>query len=415
MSVTWWILDIFLVLVLIAHAVHGYRRGFVLTLIETVGFVAGAAVALMLVPGRIDQVTPEHLPSLRPVLVAVAVLVLATVGQFLAVRISRPLFRRRRPSPARHVDRVLGAVVTTSVAVLVLWFVAGMLQLVAPPWVKDPITQSRVLQAVDGVMPRSSERVLGQLIAKLNDYGFPRAVIAAEDEPRAPVAPGDAALTQRAAIQAVRPSVVRVDATALRCGSKARELEGSGWVASPGVVVTNAHVVAGAETIEVRTGYARSERRMRARVIAFDPQRDVAVLYASSLTAPALRMGGVLNAGDSAVVAGYPERGPYHLDAARVRRTFTARGLDIYNSGEVEREVYALRASIQRGNSGGPLLAADGSVVGLVFARSPNDDATAYALTLDEVRPVLDSAHIGRSVGTGGQCAAMAPAAATAR
>ncbi len=395
-------LDVILLLILVAHGIYGYRRGFVLTLTETVGFLAGAGLALALLPSRIDQFIPDRIATLRPVVVVAAVLIMATVGQFLAVRLTRPLFRVPRASPARQVDRTLGAILTMGVAALVVWFVAGLIQTATPTWMKTTIAESRVLRAVDTVMPSSSDRVLAQVVMTLHDYGFPRAFSGLAPEPITPVDPGDPALATSSAVKAAQRSVVRVDASALRCGGKDRTFEGTGWVAREHMVVTNAHVVAGAENVTVMT----SKGRKRATVIAFDPQRDLAVLYVRGLDARPLRQGEQLQKGASAVVAGYPMNGPYRLAAARVRGTMRARGLDIYSAGQVEREIYSLRASINPGNSGGPLLTSDGSVAGVVFARSPEDPSTAYALTLDELRPVLEGARLNQAVGTGGQCAA---------
>lgn len=397
-----WLLDVILLVVLVAHGVHGYRRGFLLTVTETIGFLAGAGAALVLLPSRVEQLVPSNVAVLRPVVVVAAVLVLATIGQFLAVRLGRPFLAARHPSPLRTLDRVLGGVVTTAVAALVVWFVAGLIQTAAPTWMKTTIAHSKVLQTVDQVMPSTSDRLLAKVITALNDHGFPRAFTGLVEEPIMPVDPGDPRLVKANAVVAARQSVLRVDASALRCGGRDRTFEGTGWVAADHVVVTNAHVVAGAENVSVRTANGSK----RAAVIAFDPQRDLAVLYVRELEAPPLRRGEELRSGTSAVVAGYPMNGPYRLDAARVRGILRARGFDIYSSGQVEREIYSLRASIKPGNSGGPLLDAAGNVVGVVFARSLDDESTAYALTLDELRPVLDGAKVGQPVGTGTQCAA---------
>jgi S1-C subfamily serine protease len=394
-------LDVILLLILAGHALHGYRRGFLLTVTETVGFLAGAGLAVTMLPSRIEQFTPDTMAPFRPVLVVVAVLVLATVGQFLAVRITRPVLGGRQPGPLRHIDRALGGVVTTGVAALVVWFVAGLIQTASPTWMKATIAQSRVLQAVDSVMPSTSDRVLAQVIMTLTDYGFPRAFAGLAQEPITPVDPPDTRVATSAGVAAAKASIVRVDASALRCAGRDRTFEGTGWVAAERTVVTNAHVVAGAENVTVRT----SRGKKRATVIAFDPVRDLAVLYVRDLDVPMLRQGTPLRPGASAVVAGFPLNGPYRLDAARVRGIITARGLDIYSTGQVERQIYSLRASIHPGNSGGPLLDGSGKVVGVVFARSVEDSATAYALTLDELRPVLESARPGQAVGTGGQCA----------
>lgn len=167
--------------------------------------------------------------------------------------------------------------------------------------------------------------------------------------------------------------------------------------------MTNAHVVAGAEQVTLTHG----RQRVRAEVVAFDPDRDLAVLSASLPdTARPLALADDLSHGDSAVVAGYPGGGPYQVQSARVRGEVTARGDDIYGRTGVTRQLYALRVTVHPGNSGGPLLRPDGQVAGVIFARSMDDTQTAYALRNSELAPVLDQAHAtSMPVGTG-RCAA---------
>jgi S1-C subfamily serine protease len=138
-------------------------------------------------------------------------------------------------------------------------------------------------------------------------------------------------------------------------------------------------------------------------VVVFDPRRDLAVLSVPGLPAPSSRQGTSLQRSAGAVVAGFPLNGPFRLDSARVRDVITATGADIYGTPGVVRQVYSLYARVQPGNSGGPLLNSTGAVVGIVFARSLDDDKTGYALTLDEARPVLNAANDSVSpVSTGG-------------
>ena len=183
--------------------------------------------------------------------------------------------------------------------------------------------------------------------------------------------------------------------------SCSRGQEGSGWVVGPQRVVTNAHVVAGVTAEHVRVqGTGRS---YDARVIVFDPKRDLAVLSVPGLQAPALRQGPGLKRADGAIVAGFPLDGPYRLDPARVRDLLRATGADIYGNPGVVREIYSLFGKVEPGNSGGPLLSPSGEVVGIVFAKSLDDDQTGYALTLAEARPVLEAASSSFApVNTGG-------------
>ena len=162
---------------------------------------------------------------------------------------------------------------------------------------------------------------------------------------------------------------------------------GSGWVVARGRVATNAHVVAGADrvTVSVRgTG-----REHSARVVAFDPRRDVAVLDVTDLGAPAVGQGAALVTGSQAALAGFPGDHGLWVGAARVRDVLRAKGADIYGNPDVSRQIYSLRAEVRRGASGGPVIDRRGEVVGMVFATSLDDPDTGYALTLDEIAPVL--------------------------
>jgi S1-C subfamily serine protease len=179
-------------------------------------------------------------------------------------------------------------------------------------------------------------------------------------------------------VQSARPSILKVTGVAESCR---RRIEGSGFVYAPQRVMTNAHVVAGVAAPSVEVG----DRQLPARVVLFDPVRDVAVLAVPGLARPALAFAGAASTGASAVVAGYPENGPFRSDAARVRGTQRARGPDIYQRSTVVREIYALRGLVQPGNSGGPLLDPSGRVYGVVFAAAADDPQTGYALTAKEV------------------------------
>ncbi len=218
---------------------------------------------------------------------------------------------------------------------------------------------------------------------------------------RESIAPPDNLLARAPGVARAATSIVKIRGVARSCN---RGQEGSGWVVAPERVVTNAHVVAGTRSEQVQIqGTGRS---YDARVVVFDAQRDLAVLSVPGLSAPALSLGAELKPSNSAVVAGFPLDGPYRLNPARVRDVFKATGADIYGSPGVVREVYSLFARVEPGNSGGPLLSPAGQVVGIVFAKSLDDDKTAYALTLDEARPVLQAAKGAFSQVSTGGCAA---------
>jgi S1-C subfamily serine protease len=167
-------------------------------------------------------------------------------------------------------------------------------------------------------------------------------------------------------------------------------------------VLTNAHVVAGVDNPTVQVGGVGT--RYPAKVVLFDPRRDLAVLSVPGLQAPVLKLAPKnLDSAADALVAGYPRNHGFAAGAARVRSVITAVGEDIYGGPGVTREVYSLYADVQPGNSGGPLFSTDGKIAGVVFARSLDDLKTGYALTVTEIRPDVQAGiEADAPVSTGG-------------
>jgi len=163
--------------------------------------------------------------------------------------------------------------------------------------------------------------------------------------------------------------------------SCSRGLEGSGFVYAPQRVMTNAHVVAGVSSPQVEVG----GKRYDAKVVVFDPETDIAVLYVPNLKEQPLTFDFAGKADDPAVVLGYPENGPFDSEPARIRSEERLRGPDIYGDKTVTRDAFSIWASVRPGNSGGPLLSAKGTVYGVVFAASVEDNRTGYVLTAEQV------------------------------
>ena len=183
-------------------------------------------------------------------------------------------------------------------------------------------------------------------------------------------------------IRADAPSIVKIIATEPECGQQA---EGSGFVYAPGHVLTNAHVVAGARSVSIVSDGTGASLGLGARVVLFDPNTDVAVLDVPGLARTSLAFHSPVAAGDPAEVVGYPQNGPFTPTGARVAARDLITGPNIYSDATVTRRVYVLRATVRAGNSGGPLLAPNGKVDGVVFAASTTDPATGYALTAGQV------------------------------
>ncbi|WP_225822660.1 MarP family serine protease [Streptomyces naphthomycinicus] len=370
------LLDLVLVLVVVVYAVSGYRRGLVAGCVSLAGFVGGAVVGVWVLPWVTGQV--ERGTAAATVLAVLTVLVPAVVGHELAGRLALRLRGELDRGPLRVADGIGGAAANAVAVLVVAWVAASVLAAAPSQTLATAIRNSTLLGAVQDAMPRTTPAWFSRATSALTEAGFPQVFNPFENEStaRVPRPTGDSVTP--AATRAAKLSTVKIEGAA---GTEGRE--GSGFVYAPGHVMTNAHVVAGIGHPGVRVGGVGPS--YEARVVLFDPDRDVAVLYVPELRAPALRFDTGAARGDSAVVAGYPQDGSLDLQAATVGNRVRAAGQNIYNDRTVVREIYAIRSTVLPGNSGGPLLTTDGRVFGVVFARSTSDAETGYALTADEV------------------------------
>lgn len=379
-------LDLVLVVSALSFAFSGYRQGFVVGVLAFAGFLTGGVIGLLVAPRMVSRVEQGLGQSLLAVAV---VLVAATIGQVALGWLGSLVRNRITWRPARVLDAGLGAAVSVVAMLVIAWFLASSLRPGPLPSLSRQISDSQVVTAVDQVMPERARTLFSSFRQVLDDNELPTVFGGLSPERIRPVPPPDGAITGTAAVRRASASVVKISGTADDCN---RTLDGSGFVYARQHVMTNAHVVAGVDDPQVRvTG---SDERLDARVVLFDPDRDLAVLFVPDLTAAPLDLDDSGHRGDQSVVAGYPGGGPYRLAAARIRDTINARGPDIYHRKQITREVFSLFADVEPGNSGGPLLSPDGDVYGVVFAKSLDDADTGYALTVDEARSV---ARAGRS------------------
>ncbi len=376
-------IDIAFVLIMLAYAVSGFRQGLLVGALSLGGFVGGAVLAMWGLPEILGGLQPG--PQ-RSVLVLLGVIITAWVGQFIGALLGSRLKELVPPGPIAFADHVAGAVAGLVAVALVLWFVAGAVRGGPSAQLSRTVASSRVIRAINSIVPTRLEGLADAFRSAVGGSTFPRVFAGLGPENIAPVAAPDSGVTGLAAITKDRRSIVKITGEATSCG---RGQEGSGAVISPQHVVTNAHVVAGVSAPQVQVGGVG--RHYDATVVSFDPRRDLAVLYVPALRAAALPLGQDLSHDDSAVVAGFPNDGPFHTAAARVRQVVPASGEDIYGRPGAERRVYSLYVSVQPGNSGGPVLNTKGQVVGIVFAKSLDDADTGYALTLAESRATIEA------------------------
>ena len=371
-------IDLILLVVVVSYAVSGYRQGLAVGALSLGGFLVGALIAMSIVPPMAEGLQ-EGIQ--RSFVVLVAVLLFAWLGQLGGAVLGAKLRQHLTVRVAQVADQLLGMVAGVVSVLLVLWFVGGALRGSPAPNVNRAVSSSKVLSAVDRFMPGDLDVLAENFRRAVAGTDFPRVFAGVAPEQILPVPSPDPSAVSPTVLGRAKDSVVKIVGDAEQCG---RGQEGSGVVVAPQRVATNAHVVAGVDAPTVQVGGVGA--RLPARVVLFDPQKDLAVLAVPGLTAPALPLArDDLDHGADAVVAGFPRNGPFSAGPARVRAVLQATGEDIYGKAGVQREVYSLYARVEPGNSGGPLVGVDGSVAGIVFAKSLDDPTTGYALTIREI------------------------------
>jgi S1-C subfamily serine protease len=276
----------------------------------------------------------------------------------------------------------VGGAVVNVVAILLLGWLIGTLVAYAPPFpgVAYQVNNSLLLNSVDRLIPQDARPEFSALRRLLSTEPYVQVFGALGAETALNVPKPDPAVLRSPGLVRDRNSVVKIEGLAPSCS---RTIEGSGFVIGHDRVITNAHVVAG-----VKPGpdvYTRFGSKFPARVVLFDPRRDVAVLAVPGLNMPALSVTGSAPFGGRAVVAGYPLDASFTAVPARVGGSELANGPDIYNRTDVVRDIYPIRAVVRPGNSGGPLIAPGGRVYGMVFAAAVSVKDTGYALTGREI------------------------------
>lgn len=374
------LLDLILVVVVAAFTVSGYRQGFIISALSFAGFIGGGALGATFGP-RIARAFTHSLSG-QAVAAVVVLIVAAALGMAIGSSIGVAVRSRVTWRPAAFVDAVAGAAVGCLSVLLIVWFLGSAAAYSSLPTIfpslSRQVNNSAVLRGVDRLMPAQAYGMFSDFRSLLGSGPYAQVFGSLGAEIPPAVGPPDNGVLASAGLTAARPSIVKVEGIAPSCSER---IEGSGFVYAPDHVLTNAHVVAGVIGPDVFTG----QGALPARVVLYDPQRDVAVLYVPGLSEPSLSFAAAAGIGASAIVAGYPLDGPFTARAARIGASEEATGPDIYQNAQVTRQIYAIRALVQPGNSGGPLLTPGGSVYGVVFAAATSVPDTGYALTAAEV------------------------------
>lgn len=383
------LIDLILLALIGFAVVRGIQLGAAIQLGSYGGFWLGLVIGAFAAPfvgGLLQQGIIRTIVSL--VIVFGAASLLAGVGRYFGSSAAVSLQRFHLAG----LDSGFGAGISLIATALGIWVFAAVA--VNAPFVSlsSEVAQSKVVRAIDAVMPPAPS-VFAKLDQLIGSAGFPSVFASVP-----PTLAGPVALPSQATVQAVaakvEASTVKIEGVG--CGNIQ---EGSGFVVAPGLVVTNAHVVAGIANPVI----IDSSGDHPARAVWFNPRFDLAVLSAPGVTDPSLTISPTeVGRGTQAVVLGYPEGGPLTTGSAGVMAAFEARGRDIYNQGLTVRLVYQIEAIVRPGNSGGPLVNTSGQVVGVVFSRSTTNPDVGFALAspgvLSQVRQAENSSA---SVSTG--------------
>lgn len=386
------LVDLLIAVAIIFAISSGYRRGFWLSLGQYAGLVAGVVLGAALAPVAMNALNISG-PTLRS-LVAIMILVVAgTIGSSIGFWVGEPIRLRllARPQSGRA-DSIGGAIFSALAVLSVSWFLGLSLSRIPSPALSSAIQRSTVLRVLDGIAPRPPA-FLAQVQGIIAGVNFPSAFSGLEPTPSALPLP---ASIDTPGIRAARAETLRIQG--FGCGGI---VYGSGFPVGPGMVLTNAHVVAGTHGTTVQSS---SGADFGARVVLFDPERDVAILYVPRLAAPALPQAGA-SSGTQGAAIGYPGGGDEKVAAAVILGQVLAQGRDIYGQNLVQRQIWIANANVIPGNSGGPLVDLNGNVVGVIFAASTSNTNQAYALTDQEVQPDIAAAQ-GQTSRVGvGSCA----------
>jgi S1-C subfamily serine protease len=384
-------LDLVVVAVAAGAGWVGFRIGFVRRATSWAGLAVGIVVGVLLVPDVADALRGSP-PRTRLLASLAFVAVVAAVAQAVGSAIGGSLSSRlgRGAGALRQGDRIAGAALGVVGVLVLMWLLIPALAN-SPGWTARAVRDSAVARFIDRVAPSppSESETLGRLVG---DQTFPE-VFDTLSSPDAGTPPADGIPAEAAA---------RVTKSTLLVAGQAcdRIQEGSGFVAGPNLVVTNAHVVAGERNTRVTSS---DGRRLDADVVAFDPNRDLAVLRVPGLALPALALGeGQVD--ERGALFGHPGGGDLRQAPVRIAEQIVARGTDISRTNPTEREVFVLAAVTAPGDSGGPIVDADGNVIGVMFAYDISRQSTAYALTRSELDAVLAPVLAGgptAPVGTG--------------
>ena len=389
--------DLIIIAFAVLFAVNGYRHGLITSAFSFLGFLAGVIIGAQLAGPLASAITDDAVA--RVIIALVLVFGLAGLGQYAVGLIGARLRQVVTWRPARVVDSVLGTMVSALTVLVVAWIVATPLAASPFPSLASEVRQSAILQAVDSAVPDPVRTLYQSLRESLDRQGLPDVLDPLTQTVVPDVAAPDNALLNSPVVTQVRGSVVKVSGAAPSCS---RGINGSGFVYAEERVMTNAHVLAGVDDPTVLAEGTEYD----ATIVYVDEMVDVAVLAVPGLPEVPLAFSAAdRDTGADSIIMGYPGGGDLQVGPARIRDLTDIQGPNFRANDTVVREVYSLFGEVRAGNSGGPLLDVDGTVLGVVFASAIDDPSTGYALSAGQVATAAAEGSSRSSEVDSGPCA----------
>lgn len=390
------VVDTIIGIALILAILSGWRQGAFASVLSAVGVLAGLICGAAAAPFVMSWTDST---ALRFLLALAVVILLAGLGNLTGGVLGASLRERMRLKSFLFVDSSVGAVFQALATLIVVWLVAIPLTtaLQSTP-VAVGIRNSKILSFTDNYAPSMLHTLPSRISAMLSESGLPPLVSPFSGNTSVRVEAPAIKVANTALVEQLRPSAVHVLGEAQGCD---RRLMGSGFVIADDYVVTNAHVVAGTNLVALDTVTGLFD----AEVVYYNAELDIAVLKANGLGLPTLNWAdSPAETGDDAIVMGFPESGPFEAAPARINDRITISGPNIYASGRVEREAYTVRGTIRQGNSGGPMVNNNGTVLGVVFGASVDSSDIGYVLTAEEVRAAIGDITALNTIVDTGEC-----------
>jgi len=381
--------DLLIIVFLISAVFRGLKSGLFQLALSTIGFIGGLLIGSQLSVYVLNNASTSLTKLVLALIIELGcALVLSAVGELLGQKLNNKFVKLH----INVINEIAGAVFEIIAVLFIVWIVAPSVSDIQSGNVGYYVQRSFIVKHLDSILPVPPD-FIARLEQLISPNGFPNVFIGLE--PSHTTIAANNTVNEQLVVKD-EPSVVEVAGTG--CGGV---VEGSGFVYSSGIVVTNAHVVAGIKNPKVIDQFGD----YNAQTIWFDPNMDLAVLKVAGLNEPALTISTqALATGSSAVSLGFPGGGPLVLNKAVIIDEINAQGRNIYNQGEVTRSIYEIESNVEPGNSGGPLVGPNGEVDGIVFAKSVSQKNLGYALSINQLIPSINQARAHQSPVSDGAC-----------